>query len=61
MAPPPDSAADAAAPSGAITASDVDAMDAANLRRMLARAGVPTAGKLSVLRERLKGVIASQG
>lgn len=38
---------------------DVDAMDAATLRRMLGAYGEPTSGKISKLRERLKEKLAS--
>lgn len=40
--------------------SDIEALDAASLRRLLASYGQPTSGKLSKLKERLKEVASAQ-
>lgn len=45
---------------GGLTESDIEALDAASLRRLLAAAGEPTSGKISRLRERLREVAAAQ-
>ena len=41
-------------PTESLTDADVEAMDGATLRRRLGRLGLPTSGKLSKLRERLR-------
>lgn len=45
---------------GVLSDSDIDSLDAASLRRLLASYGQPASGKISKLRERLKEVQVQQ-
>ena len=45
--------------SGSMTDADIDVLDAASVRRLLAKYGCPASGKLSKLKERLKEAVAA--